>query len=98
MEAGELTVVGVNRFPTAEEPARMDNPDYSALEARQKERLAQARAARDPAGLDAALGGLARAAEGDGPLMAPIIEAVKARGTVGEISAVLSKAWGHYQT
>jgi methylmalonyl-CoA mutase N-terminal domain/subunit len=98
MEAGELTVVGVNRFPTAEEPPRMDNPDYSALEARQKERLAEARARRSASMVQEVLGGLAEAARGDVPILPPIVAAVRARATVGEISDVLRNAWGVYRS
>ena len=37
------------------------------------------------------------AAEGTGALMPPILEAVRARATLGEISDVLRDVWGVYR-
>jgi methylmalonyl-CoA mutase N-terminal domain/subunit len=39
----------------------------------------------------------AAAAAPDAPLMPPILEAVRARATVGEISGVLRDVWGVYR-
>jgi methylmalonyl-CoA mutase N-terminal domain/subunit len=39
---------------------------------------------------------LRAAAEGQVPLMPPIIEAVRARATLGEISDALRQVWGIY--
>jgi len=95
-ESGELVVVGVNRYPD-DAPARaLDVPDFEALAARQRERLAAARAARDPAAVGRTLEAVGASAAGTGPLMEPIIDAVRARATLGEISDALRAVWGTY--
>ena len=96
-ERGELVVVGVNRFTQAEPPPRIEAPDYPELEARQRARLAATRAARDGARVAATLAAVGAAAAGTTPLVPPIIEAVRARATLGEISDVLREAWGVYR-
>ncbi len=84
-ERGDLVVVGVNRFTDEAPPPAIDTPDFSQLEARQVERLREQRARRDGARVQAALAGLTTVAGGTAPLMPPILEAVRARATVGEI-------------
>jgi methylmalonyl-CoA mutase N-terminal domain/subunit len=96
-EAGERVVVGVNRFTEDAPPPRIDTPDYSALESRQRHRLADARARRDPGGVRRALGEVRAAAAGTAPLMPPILDAVRARATLGEISDELRGVWGTYR-
>lgn len=96
VEAGERTVVGVNAFTEEEASARIEQPDYSALEAGQRERLVAFRAARDDARVRAALEGIRSAARGDENLMPRIIEAVKGEATLGEISDALRAEWGTF--
>ncbi len=96
-ESGRQVVVGVNRFVEDEPPPLLPVPDYSALEARQRERLAAVRAGRDAGRVSAALSTLATAAQGDARLMPPILEAVRARATIGEISDTLRTTWGVYR-
>jgi methylmalonyl-CoA mutase N-terminal domain/subunit len=96
IEAADTVIVGVNRFTSDEPPSPIEIPDYAGLEARQKERLAAARAGRHTAAVNAALAELEKAAGGTAPLMPPIIEAVRARATIGEISDVLRGVWGRY--
>ena len=97
VEAGETVIVGVNRFATDEPPPDLETPDFSALEAEQVERLRAARARRDGAAVAAALATVREAAAGATPMMPPIIEAVRARATLGEISDVLRETWGTYR-
>ena len=96
-ESGRTVVVGVNRFVEDAEPVIAHAPDYSALEARQRERLRRARAGRKQAGVAAGLAGVRAAAGGADPLMPPIVEAVRARASIGEISDVLREVWGVYR-
>jgi methylmalonyl-CoA mutase N-terminal domain/subunit len=96
-ESGRLTVVGVNRFTDDSTPPEIHTPDFSALAVRQKERLAQAKARREAQRVQQRLDDLAAAAKGTQPLMPPIIEAVRARATLGEISDTLRAAWGVYR-
>lgn len=96
-DAGERTVVGVNRFQQAVEepyqPLRVD----PAIEARQAERLARLRAERDRSAVDRALGALRRAAQGSDNVLYPMKEALAARATVGEVSDALRQVWGTYR-
>jgi methylmalonyl-CoA mutase N-terminal domain/subunit len=96
-ESGERVVVGVNRFTDDSPPPAIATPDYSALEARQRARLAEARGRRDPAAVRRALDGVRSAAGGTTPLMPPILEAARARATLGEISDELRGVWGVYR-
>jgi methylmalonyl-CoA mutase N-terminal domain/subunit len=96
-ESGALTVVGVNRFTDDSAPPAIATPDFPELEVRQRERLADVRARRDGKAAAGALAAVGRAAAGDGSLMPPIVEAVRARCTLGEISDALRAAWGVYR-
>jgi methylmalonyl-CoA mutase, N-terminal domain len=96
IEAGDRVVVGVNRFEEEEGTPRIDRTDYSALEAAQRNQVAQVRAERDAAEVDAALAALARAARGTENLMPRILGAVRAMATLGEISDTLRREWGTF--
>ena len=95
IERGERVVVGVNAFRDDEPGARpvllRIDPDG---ERRQVASLRRVRAERDPAAWAASLRRLEDEARGTGNLMAPIIEAVGAYATVGEISDCLRSVWG----
>jgi methylmalonyl-CoA mutase, N-terminal domain len=98
VEAGDDVVVGVNRFADDRPVPSVSAPDYSALADAQRRRLGEARARRDGAKVERALGELDEAARETGaPMMPAILEAVRARATVGEISDVLREVWGEYQ-
>jgi methylmalonyl-CoA mutase N-terminal domain/subunit len=105
VESGATVVVGVNRFSDAGDPPAIPAPDYSALERDQVASLASLRSGRDPRAAEDALAKLAQSAQalmGDVPersaIMHRIIEAVRARCTVGEISDALEKHWGRYSS
>ncbi|HEY0351040.1 MAG TPA: methylmalonyl-CoA mutase family protein, partial [Gemmatimonadales bacterium] len=96
-ESGERVVVGVNRF-TDESPAlTIEAPDFSALEAQQRARLARLKRGRDAEAVPVLLSAITKAAAGSGPLMPSIIDAVRARATLGEISDALRSVWGVYR-
>ncbi|MFO0093913.1 MAG: methylmalonyl-CoA mutase family protein, partial [Gemmatimonadaceae bacterium] len=105
VEAGETVVVGVNRFGDGQEPPIIPAPDFSALERDQVSRLSAVRAARDGAAVDAALQRIAEVAPqylpahsgAREPLMPRLIDAVRARASVGEIADALEGVWGRYQ-
>lgn len=104
IESGSTVIVGVNRFADGEEPPIISAPNYSALEIGQKARLAAVRAARDAARVQATIAAVRAAAPAyakpgveRAPLMPLIIEAVRARATVGEISDALRAEWGEYR-
>ena len=59
--------------------------------------LDQVRAERDPAQVEVALRVLEETARGTGNLMDPILAAVEARVTLGEVSGTLEKVFGRFQ-
>jgi methylmalonyl-CoA mutase N-terminal domain/subunit len=94
IDSGEQVVVGVNAFRderVASPPTQKIDPE---AEARQVAGLRRVRAERDPAAWEAAMRRLEDAARGTDNLLPPIIEAVKAYATVGEIANRLRSAWG----
>ncbi len=106
VESGETTVVGVNRFQTDGEVPIMARPDYTRLEEEQRERLSRRRRHRNQSACDRALREVERVAgfytggagSSNWPSLVPaIIDAVRTRASVGEISGALSASWGEYQ-
>jgi methylmalonyl-CoA mutase, N-terminal domain len=96
VEAGEKVIVGVNRHQEEEsEPIELHRLDPEA-EQRQLERTARLRAERNAAEADRALVEVRRVAEGDGNLLPPMREALRARCTVGEICDELRDLFGTY--
>lgn len=96
IESGERTVVGVNRFQAeAEEPQEILRVD-EAVAPRQIERLRRVRASRDSERVLAALREVETAARGDDNLMPPILLAVRAYASVGEICARLRAVFGEH--
>jgi methylmalonyl-CoA mutase N-terminal domain/subunit len=97
IDSGEDVVVGVNRLvtdePRAIETLRID-PE---MEARQIERVRQVRASRDPGAWRTALDAVSAAARGTDNLVPPIIAAVEAHATVGEISDAMRAVYGEHR-
>jgi methylmalonyl-CoA mutase N-terminal domain/subunit len=96
-ESGERVVVGVNRYVDDSLPLSIQAPDFSALEGEQRARLMEVRQRRDGRAVAAALKRVRNAAAGSDPLMPPIIDAVRTRATLGEISDTLREVWGVYR-
>ena len=94
IEGNERLVVGVNVFEEEEEPRSIEKPDFSALETAQALRLEDFKARRDSGDASQALEGIRSAARSTDNLMPPMIQAVKASATLGEISQVLREEWG----
>jgi methylmalonyl-CoA mutase, N-terminal domain len=97
VETEERIVVGVNRFVDAVgEPVELQR--ISAEEtARQIERLAELRSARDGSVVDAALTDVEATARGTGNLLPPMRAALRARATLGEVSDALRRVFGEYR-
>ena len=101
VESGEQVVVGVNRFtqndsasaPGASVPVLRIDP---AAEKQQIARLEAWRKARDAARCQAAIDQLQAAAQGAGNLLPPILAAVEAGATTGEIAGRLRQTFGEY--
>ena len=96
VESGEETIVGVNRFRSDEAGAPRILRVGADLEAKQIERLRALRRARDESAVSRALERIEAAAHGDENLVPPILEAVEALGTVGEISGRLRAVFGEF--
>jgi methylmalonyl-CoA mutase N-terminal domain/subunit len=79
----------------ANEPVPLQHID-PALEAEQVARLQAFRAARDGAKADAAIAAVERAARDGANVMPPIVSAVDAHATVGEISDALRRVFGEH--
>ncbi len=99
IDSGEAVVVGVNQFaneaeegPTGVAVFRVD-PE---LEIRQIDRVRALRAGRDAGACGRALAAVADAAVGGANLMPPIVTAVEAKATVGEISDVMRSVFGEH--
>ena len=97
IESGDQVVVGVNRFRDDE----IHTPDLQRIdphaEQEQVARVRRLRAERDQQEWARALGELEATARGKGNLMPPIIAAVKAHATLGEISDRLRVAFGEHR-
>ena len=95
--SGEDVVVGVNRYRVDEpEPESILRVD-PAVETEQVRRLAEVKAGRDEAAVRRGLAGVWEAAGTADNLLPPILEAVRAYATLGEISDVLRDAFGEYR-
>jgi methylmalonyl-CoA mutase N-terminal domain/subunit len=97
VEAKERIVVGVNDFVLENEepmPVAIVDP---ALEQNQVERVQALRARRNATETTRALATLDDAAQGTTNLLDPIVGAVKAMATVGEIADVMRKRFGEYR-
>jgi methylmalonyl-CoA mutase N-terminal domain/subunit len=97
LERGERIMVGMNAFQGAEGPAIPTLKVDEAVQQAQIERLQAVKAARGAAAVAESLGGVERAAKEGRNVMPPIIAAVKAYATLGEISDVLRKVHGTYR-
>jgi methylmalonyl-CoA mutase N-terminal domain/subunit len=97
VDSGERLVVGVNRYVRDEDTGidvlRID----AEIERRQIERVRAVRRSRDEATWRGALERVAAAARDGANLMPPIIDAVEARATVGEISDTLRAVFGEHK-
>jgi methylmalonyl-CoA mutase N-terminal domain/subunit len=97
IDTQQRIIVGVNQF-ASDEPLtvpllEMDPQGYD----RHIARLEQVRGERDNAATRAALARLEAAARGTDNLMPPILEAVHAYATLGEMMGVLRRVFGEYR-
>jgi len=97
MDSGETVVVGVNRFADEHKTDLLRLTVDPAIEREQVARLRALKARRDGAAVRRALATLADAAQGDGALVPPILDAVKAYATLGEICDTLCEVFGEYE-
>ncbi len=97
IEAGERTVVGVNAFRNEEEePIPILKIDETVARA-QVERLQAVRASRSAGQVQAALAALERTARDGANVMPPVLDAVRAYASLGEICDVFRSVYGVYR-
>ncbi|MBD3679871.1 MAG: protein meaA [Rhodobacteraceae bacterium] len=102
IEAGETTVVGVNRWQSGEPSPLTSGPEAIMVadkdaEADQIARLEAWRADRHETAVQAALAKVREAAQTGANIMTPSIEAAKAGATTGEWADVIRAAFGQYR-
>jgi methylmalonyl-CoA mutase N-terminal domain/subunit len=96
LERKEKIVVGVNDFVQEGEPALETLYIDEAASKTQLDRLEKLRTTRDAGRVSAALERLRVTAATPENLMPPILEAVRAYATLGEMCDALRGAWGEY--
>jgi methylmalonyl-CoA mutase N-terminal domain/subunit len=101
IDSGDTVVVGVNRYADhggSHLPPRIGTLTIEPeIETRQIERLQRVRAARDHAAWRASLDAVSSAARGSDNLVPPIVRAVEAHATVGEISDAMRAVFGEHK-
>jgi methylmalonyl-CoA mutase N-terminal domain/subunit len=97
VESGARPVVGVNVHVEDPVPSELRQPDYRSLESAQVERLRELRSRRYDEAVRSSLGRIRSAAGSTENLLEPMIAAVKASVTLGEISDVLREEWGTFE-
>jgi len=103
IDAGESVLVGVNRYEDA--PSEGESPEKvmetlridPEIEERQIARVRDVRASRDAAAWRAAMDAVTAAARGADNLVPPIVRAVEAHATVGEISDAMRAVFGEHR-
>jgi methylmalonyl-CoA mutase N-terminal domain/subunit len=96
-DSGERVAIGVNKFRSEWKiPSGAFKIDQ-AVEATQLERLRDVKKQRNGPLVKETLEYIRTVAQGDGNLVAPILEAVRAYATVGEICGALREVFGEYQ-
>ncbi len=98
LESGHRLIVGVNAFEEADEDHGLEilRIDESAGQT-QRRRLAQLREERDAERVRGTLEALTAAAKQDGNLLPPMLEAVRAYATLGEIRQSLEDVYGRFK-
>ena len=103
IEAGDLVIVGVNRYTESEPSPLLAGADGGILtvdpaaEAQQRDAVVQWRAQRDQAAVEAALVTLREVAASEGNIMEATLGAARAGATTGEWSQALRDAFGEYR-
>ncbi len=97
LNEGRRIMVSVNAYQSDDQPQIPILAMDPQGEERQIARLQRVRAERDPREWERAMTALRHAAEGADNLMPPLIDAVKAYATLGEICGLLKEVFGEHQ-
>jgi len=98
VEQGHEVIVGVNRFIVEQDHSPTLLRVDPTVGQQQTARLAALRARRDNARVQSTLADLRATAKSTNNLLPPILAAVEAYATIGEICGVLREEFGEYQT
>ena len=96
VEKEEITVVGINKYTDSGGIKQSDFRIDQAIADRQRERLEAFKAGRDLEKVSELIDAIEKAARGDDNLMPPIIEAVKANCSLGEITGAMERVFSRY--
>ncbi len=97
VDDGDEVVVGVNDYQEGgDQPQTIFSVDRRLVDD-QLGRLEHHRRERDPEAVASAIAGLKAACEGDGNLLPPILDAVRAYATLGEICGAMREVFGEYR-
>ena len=98
IDSGEQKIIGLNEYRLEKEaPIDILAVDNTAVRESQIARLAELKANRDQAAVDAALAAITKCVEtGEGNLLELAVEAAKVRATLGEISYACEVVVGRY--
>jgi methylmalonyl-CoA mutase, N-terminal domain len=97
IESQQRVIVGVNQFTAGDAPPADILKVNPELEHKQRRAVAKVRAERDAAKAAAALAKVEASARDGSNLMPPIVDAVRAWCTLGEISDAMRLVFGEYQ-
>jgi len=97
LDSGERAIVGVNKYVRDEGPALETLRIGIEVEEAQRARLAQLRATRDEAAVQASLAALSEAAAGTANLMPGLVEAARLHATEGEMAQAMGAVFGGYR-
>ena len=97
IETKKRIIVGVNQFQVEEEPLRNILRVRPEAEQYQKEKLSKVKSGRDNERVKQILAVLKKTALGTDNVVPPILEAVKAYATLGEISDTLREVFGEHR-
>ncbi len=96
IDQGLDVIVGVNKYKIEEKPLEGILSVSDSVRIEQIERLKELKAKRNNDAVQKALEEVTRCAGSGGNLMAACIPAIRARATVGEVSAAIEKVFGRY--
>ncbi|HEX8002908.1 MAG TPA: methylmalonyl-CoA mutase family protein, partial [Mycobacteriales bacterium] len=96
LEKGTKKIVGVNTLTSSGDPELEILRISHEVEREQKRVLNDRKTARDVAGVQAALARMVEAARRDENMIEPMLDAVRAEATLGEICDALRDEWGAY--
>jgi methylmalonyl-CoA mutase N-terminal domain/subunit len=98
IQSGEIRKVGVNCYRTEEKERTVELHSYDEnATTKQQERVGKIRAERSQDKVERCLAEVRKAAENGENLMPPIIDAVKAYATLGEITVIMKEVFGEFK-